>query len=293
MKNIIAAIFSFTCFSINAQYYYNDIIGTREINNRMRDYLSAKVQSVTATGYDPMGRKSTDFNEWQEVQANGSVLKVTTRNGQSVARTYYQFDSKARVMSARDSSTDIQTVTTYAYDADDNVVNIKTTTNDPLHDFDQTKERQWKYNREGKPEKLLLIVNGSDSLEYIFSLDENKNVKDEMLYHRGGTQNQIYYTYEQNKIHYFYDDHHRLSDVTKYNPKIDRLLPDFMFEYDDSDRVIQRITVLSTVAYDTKRPDYLIWRYGFNEKGLKTKEVLYGKDKELKGKIEYAYSFRP
>jgi hypothetical protein len=55
--------------------------------------------------------------------------------------------------------------------------------------------------------------------------------------------------------------------------------------------VIQRITVLSNIRYDTKAPDYLIWRYGYNEQGLKTKEVLYSKTKELKGKIEYSYSF--
>jgi hypothetical protein len=257
----------------------------------MKTYLAAKVQSVTATGYDPTGSKSPDFNEWQEVQANGPVLKITTRNGQAVTRTYYQFDNKMRVINARDSSTDIQSITTYAYDVNDNLVNIKATTNDPLHDFDQTKEQQWKYNPEGKPLTMLLIINGTDSMDYRFTVDEHKNVSDEMLYHRGGSQNQIYYTYEQHKVYYFYDEKNRLTDITKYNAKIDRLLPDFMFEYDDRNQVIQRITVLSTVRYDTKAPDYLIWRYGYDEKGLRTKEVLYNKQKDLKGKIEYSYSF--
>ena len=74
-------------------------------------------------------------------------LEVTTRNGPSVTRTYYQFDDKTRVINARDSSTDVQTIATYSYDAGGSLVNIKTTTNDSLHDFDQTKERQWKYVR--------------------------------------------------------------------------------------------------------------------------------------------------
>jgi hypothetical protein len=291
MKNIFLLIVSMVSLTLKAQYYYDDIIGTQEINNKMKSYLAAKVQSVTAAGYDPQGNKTTDFNEWQDVQTNNSVLKITTRNGQSVTRTYYQFDDKTRVINARDSSTDIQSVITYTYDANDNLINIKTTTNDPLHDFDQTKERQWKYTTDGKPLTMLLIVNGSDSMGYRFTLDEHKNVIDEMLYHRGGTQNEIFYTYEQHKIYYFYDDKNRLTDITKYNAKIDRLLPDYMFEYDEHNRVIQRITVLSVIRYDTKTPDYLIWRYGFNEKGLKTKEVLYGKEKELKGKIEYTYTF--
>ena len=291
MKNILLSFTLLVSVTLNAQYYYNDIIGTQEIAGKMKTYVTAKVRSVTAAGYDPQGKKTSDFNEWQDVQANGTILKVTTRNGQTVTRTYYQFDDKARLINARDSSTDEQSITTYLYDAADNLINIKTTSKDPLHDFDQTKEKQWKYTTEGKPEKMLLIVNGTDSIEYRFTLDENKNVKDEMMYHRGGSQNQIYYSYEQHKIYYFYDDLGRLTDITRYSVKIDRLLPDFMFEYDDSNRVIQRITVLSSVKYDTKRPDYLIWRYGFNEKGLKTKEILYSKEKELKGKIEYSYTF--
>jgi hypothetical protein len=290
MKNISLAVALALSVALHAQYYYNDIVGTQEINSKMKTYLAAKVKTVTASGYDPQGKKATDFNEWQEIQSNGSLLKITTRNGQNIASLYYQFDDHARVISARDSSGDFQTVTTYTYDANNNLAKINTTTRDALHDFDQTKERQYQY-KDGKPSRMLLIQNSSDSLEYIFTLDENKNVKDEMLYHRGGSQNSIYYTYDDHKIYYFYDEQHRLTDVTRYSPKIDRLLPDFMFTYDDSNRIIQRITVLSNVKYDTKRPDYLQWRYGFDEKGLKTAEVLYSKTKELKGRINYSYAF--
>jgi hypothetical protein len=287
MKNIFLALISLVSTNLGAQFYYNDIMGTQEINNKMKAYIAAKVQSVTAAGYDPQGRKSNDFNEWQELQANNSILKITTRTGQTVTRLYYQFDNKTRLVNARDSSTDIQTSTDYAYDANDNLVRLKSTTKDPLHDFDQTKEKQWRYTADGKPDKMLLITNGTDSIEYSFTLDEHKNVADEMLFHRGGTRNQNYYYYEEHKVYYFYDESNRLTDITKYNFKAKQLLPDFMFEYDDNNRVIQRITVLSS----TKTPDYLIWRYAFNDKGLKTKEVLFDKNKESRGRIEYTYSF--
>ncbi len=291
MKNIFLFAFFLASVTLNAQYYYNDILGTQEINNKMKAYQSAKVQSVTATGYDAMGRKAADFNEWQEVQANGSILKITTRNGQSVSRTYYQFDNKTRLINARDSAADVQTITTYSYDANNNLINIKSTTKDPSHDFDQVSERQWKFTNEDKPETMLQIINGNDSTEYSFTLDENKNIADEMLFHRGSGEKGATYLYEPNKIYYFYDDRNRLTDITKYNTRAKQLLPDYMFEYDDNNRVIQKITVLSTVRFLTRVPDYLIWRYGYDDKGLKTKEVLYSKAKELKGKIEYSYTF--
>jgi hypothetical protein len=59
-----------------------------------------------------------------------------------------------------------------------------------------------------------------------------------------------------------------------------------MFEYDESGRVIQKMTVLSS-----NNPDYLIWRYLYNDKELKTKEALFNKQKEPTGRIEYAYTF--
>ena len=288
MKNMPLVILLLLSATLNAQYYYNDIIGTKDINDKMKAYHAARVQSVTAAGYDPRGIKTTDFNEWQDVQANGSVLKITTRTGEIVSRTYYQFDSKTRLVTARDSATDVESVTNYTYDANDNLVNIKATTKDAVHDFDQTKERQWQY-KDGKPVKLLLIVNGNDSMEYTFTMDEHKNVADEMISHRGGTRNKLDYAYDPNKVYYFYDDHNRLTDITRYNAKADKLLPDFMFEYDDNNRVIQKINVMA----NSRTSDYIIWRYGFNEQGLKTKEVLYDRDKELKGKIEYSYTLSP
>jgi hypothetical protein len=290
MKNILLLLTLLVSVTVNAQFYYKDILGTQEINNKMKAYLSAKVQSVIAAGYDPEGRKSPDYNEWQDVQANGTILKITSRNGQSVTRTYHRFDNNTRLIQTRDSATDVEAVTTYAYDASGNIVNIKTVTKDAANDIDQVKERQFEY-KDGKPFRMLLITNSTDSLGYRFTVDEKKSVVDEMLYHRGGTQNQIYYYYDQQKVYYFYDDNGRLSDITKYNTRLDRLLPDFMFEYDDSNRLIQKITVLSTVRHDTKMPDYFYWRYGYNEKNLKTREVMYSKAKELKGEIKYSYTF--
>jgi hypothetical protein len=68
--------------------------------------------------------------------------------------------------------------------------------------------------------------------------------------------------------------------------KLKKLLPDFMFEYDDNDRVIQKITTTSNSLLG-----YLIWRYIYNDKGLKTKEALFNKDKELTGKIDFTYTY--
>ena len=58
-----------------------------------------------------------------------------------------------------------------------------------------------------------------------------------------------------------------------------------MFEYSPANQVIQRITVPANSS------EYTIWRYQYDSKGLKTKEAIYNKQKQLTGKVEYQYSF--
>jgi YD repeat-containing protein len=277
MKNVLLTIALFSNITTFCQYYYNDITDARAIGEKMKNYIDRKVKTITATGYDARGAKTTDFNEWQEINAEKKLLKISARNAQQVTRQYYQFDDQNRLTGITDSSGDIKSTTAYNYDNNGNLILIKTSIKDSLQDFTETIEHQYQYSIGKKPEKLLRIINGKDSSEYRFTIDEKGNVVDEQLYRRGVGTDPIYY---------YYDEKDRLTDVVRYNKKTKKLLPTLMFEYDESDRIIQKMTILST-----NNPDYLIWRYIFNDKGLKTKEALFNKQKELTGRIEYTYTF--
>ena len=277
MKNILFPVALMLHLTVACQYYYTDLMDARLINERMKNLTAQKVKKITATGYDAAGAKTNDFNEWQEIDAEKKLLKITTRNGQQVNRQYFQFDNQFRLISITDSSGDINSITRYHYDNNNNIISIKSNIKDSLQDFNDTIEHKYQYNSPGKPEKLWRIINGTDSTEYRFTLEENKNVADEQLYRRGVGFDRIYY---------YYDEKNRLTDIVRYNNKLKKLLPFLMFEYDGTGRIIQKMTVLSA-----DNPDYLIWRYLYNDKGLKTKEALFNKQKELTGRIEYAYTF--
>jgi hypothetical protein len=279
MKTTLSFFLFLIATAAHTQYYYNDIMGTSEINNRFKIYLDNNVKAVTVTGYDPQGVKTSDFNEWQEIDATNNTLRITTRNGMQETRLLYRFDPQQRLTAITDSSTDIKNTTTYRYDHNGNLAAIKIVTEDAAQGFNNSEEHQWWYNAQNKPEKMLRIRNNTDTLEYRFAIDEKGNVADEQLFRRGVGLDPIYY---------YYNDNNLLTDIVRYNKKAKRLLPDFMFEYDDKGRVIQKITIVSTT-----QSDYLIWRYLFNEKGLKTKEALYNKARELKGRMDYAYTFNP
>lgn len=123
------------------------------------------------------------------------------------------------------------------------------------------------------------ILNKKDTTEYRLTTDENGRIADEQLYRRNVGVDPVYY---------YYDDNNRITDIVRYDKQLKKLLPDFMFEYDENDRVIQKIATLSA-----KTRDYIIWRFAYDSKGLKSKEALFNKQKELTGRIEYTYTYLP
>lgn len=283
MKILLLPVTLLTSLALQAQYYYNDIIGTQETNNLMKSYVTNKVKTVSATGYDNRGVKATDFSEFQEVKENGRVLKNSSINNFNKTVVYSRFDEKGRVINITDSSTAIQSSTTYTYDTTGRVSQILNVVKDSASDFDHSETHQWFYSASGKPEKMWRILNNTgaentiDSLEVRFITDEDGNTAEEKTYKKG---------VETSYLYYYYDDRNRLLDIVRYNTRLRKLMPDIMFEYDEKDNIAQKTTTTSSLHLG-----YLIWRYIYDEKGLKIKEVLFNNDKQITGKIEFTYTF--
>jgi YD repeat-containing protein len=277
MKTILVPVLILLQTVSFGQYYYNDIIGTNEINRQMNTYMRNKVRSVSATGVDQRGTRATNFSEVQEVLNNGKMLKISTISNLNKTVVVNSYDDQGRIIRMADSSTAVQTILEYQYDDKGRVGSIRNTTRDSANDFNQVEIHQWFYGTDNKPTKMYRIINGTDSLEVRFVPDEFGNPGDEKTYR---------HNVETGAIYYYYDEKGRITDIVRYNNKAKKLLPDQLFEYDDQDRMIQKITTTTSVNLN-----YLIWRYIYDDKGLKTKEALFNSDKQLTGKIEFAYTF--
>ena len=264
-------------FDAHSQYYYKDLVAAADITRQMKTYTVNNIQRVTAKGITPEGGSAPDFNEVYEINANGTVLKITTTVNKVVSSLRHSFNDRGLLISTVDSAVNVKSTSTYTYDATGKIISISNiaTDADSSGDFSQTEVHQYIY-KNGKLDKMWRIINKTDSLEVRFVTDENGNVLEERSFKRGVLSDPIYY---------YYDDRNRLTDIVRFNYKANRLLPDYLFEYDDNDRVIQKITTTSG-----KNLGYLTWRYLFDEKGLKTKEALFNKDKQLQGRIDYSYN---
>ncbi len=275
MKILYLALATLSFPTLHAQYYFNDILGTRETNRLIRSFNDNKVRMVSASGFDENGVKATDFTEVQEIKENGRALKYSSSTGSNFTTYYSRFDASGRLISMADSSTSVRTMTEYQYDAQDRIQSITNTIKDEANDFNQIEVHQWSFDAKGHPERMWRTINNSDSLEIRIISDEEGNPGEEKYLKKG---------IENGSVFYYYDDKNRLTDIVRYNTKFRRLLPDVMFEYDDKDHVIQKITTASNLHLG-----YMIWRYIFNDAGLKTKEALFNEQKKLTGKIEYNY----
>ena len=262
-------------FAANSQYYYKDIVAAADITRLMKTYTANDIKKITAKGITPEGSPSSEFSEVGEV--NGTTLKVITNNNKAISTLKFNFNDQGQLINSVDSAINIKSLSTYTYDANGKIISISNaaTDADSSGDFSQTEVHQYIY-KDGKLDRMWRIINKKDSLEVRFGTDEHGNVIEERNFRRGVLADPIYY---------YYDDRNRLTDIVRFNYKANRLLPDFLFEYDDNDRVIQKITTTSG-----NNLGYLTWRYLFDEKGLKTKEALFNKDKQLQGRIDYSYN---
>jgi len=279
MRTIFLASLVFFSTLAKAQYYYKDIIGSRESADLIKSYMNNRVSRVVLTSFDERNEKTEDFYVEQQFSAKDRSLKTITRSGvtsASVLTTF--FDEAGKVLKTVDSSDLSKTVSVYSYNSDGLLTAVKSTSSDSSLRTSQTEEHLWQYGNNGRVSGMLRIKNKIDTTHVSFSLDEHGNVIEELAVRRG---------VKSEPVQYFYDDAKRLTDVVRYNTKAKRLLPEYMFEYSASNQVIQKITVPNTGS------KYMIWRYQYNAQGLKTKEAVYSKDDKRKplGRIEYQYTF--
>lgn len=278
MKNIVFTIFIIaTSICLRAQYYYKDIIGTREINNMIRLYEANKVKVVEASGFDGDGVQSSDFSETHQLLADRNLLKISSRNKTDITNEYYRFNLKGLLATISDTSSSFVSTTTFEYDDRNNPVSIKNVVNDANDSVYVNEIHQWFYNADGKPVRMVRVINENDTTVVRFTLDNKGNVIEELPFVK---------SISREKTYYYYDDKNRMTDIVRFNTKAGRLLPDYMFEYSANNQVSQKITTLSAGG-----TGYLIWRYAYDDRGLKTTEASFNRNKEMTGKIKYSYLF--
>ena len=274
IKTVFVTILFFASATIsNAQFYYKDILSNKQLITEMAQLKEQKVRTVSLKSFEDDGSPSEGFFCERKINRNYSTVETQTKSNVTGASLFTSnFNDKGYLTQTIDSS-DIASLTSfYTYDNNNNITSILSIARSSDDDFkNEIKEEHiYEYNSKGLPIKMTRVKNVTDSAVIVFSPDENNNVSIEKNTKTGDT----YY--------YYYDTKNRITDVVRLNKYNQKMLPDYIFEYNNAGLITQMTATEEGGSY------YFIWRYSY-ENGLRTKEKCYSKEKRLMGTIEYEY----
>jgi len=260
----------------SAQYYYKDVLSIEQSAQQQKEYKKNRVRVVSIRSYDPDGSENKDFFCQQSISSDFTSLEISSGSPATGKSTLTSlFDADLRVIRSIDSSSGSVTTTLYTYDTAGNVATISSDsrTTDSLY-YSTREAHIWQYTPDGHPSGLLRIKDDKDTTVVRFISDTKGNVSEEVSTRKGKVTEHFFY---------YYNDNRELTDIVRYNPRLDRMLPDYMFEYNESGKLSQ-MTVVQAI-----QSNYLVWYYEYDPRGLSVKAFCYDNSKKLLGTIGYSY----
>ncbi len=268
-----AIIILASALSANAQYYYKDILSNKQLIAEMAQLKEQKIRTVSLKSFEDDGSSSEGFFCEKKINKNYSTVETLTKSYVTGASVFSSsFNDKGLLTQTVDSSDISSSTSLYTYTGDGLIKSILSIVRSSDDDFKNeiTEEHIYEYDDKSMPVKMTRIKNSGDSTGFIFSKDENNNISIEKNTKTGDT----YY--------YYYDGKNRITDVVRLNKFNQKMLPDYIFEYNNAGLVTQMTTTEEGGSY------YYIWKYSYNN-GLRTREKCFSKEKRLMGTIEYEY----
>jgi len=261
-----------------AQFYYKDLIIHQGNLQQYQLHKNKRVQSISINSFEDNGDKSKGFMFNQLYNASWSQLKTIAEienSGRNVVINFY--NSQGLLYRTTDSSNGNYTVYEYGYDSLSRLVQIQNYTL-AIGDKNRSSEiHNWFYDLQGKPEKMERIRDKSDTMIYAFKKDSLGNIIEEQGFHK---------KVPGEKTYYYYDAGNKLTDIVRYNKRSSKLIPDYMFDYDEKGMLMQMVNIPEGGGQS------ITWIYKYNEQGLKEEESCYLAQKKLAGRMAYQYVFK-
>lgn len=276
MKKFFTTVLSLLAIglSVQAQFYYRDIISNKQLLAEMAIYRENKVRSIKIKSFEDDGTESDGFFCEKKISKDYRKTELFTRSNISGISLFISlFNDKGQLLSTSDSSEIAVSVNKYSYDKDGRLSSILSIIKSSDDDFTNEiqEEHIYYYNSINLPEKMIRVKNKYDSIAIFFALDENNNLGIEKDSKNGF------------KYYYYYDNKNRITDIVHSNDATTKLLPDYLFEYNNAGQLVQMTNT------EEGGSNYFVWKYSYDN-GLRNREKCYSKERKLMGSIEYEYN---
>jgi hypothetical protein len=263
------------CFGteIYAQFLYRDLISVGQANEEMATYKKGGIKNIKIKSLEPNGEESEDFFCEKKISKDfrkSSLYTRTGNQGKSLMESF--FNKQGLLIMTYDSSEIVVSRNEFFYDNNNRLSSTLSYSKSNDDDFvnEITEAHVYRYNEDGIPVSMLRIKNQTDTIIILFSPDENNNVGIEKETKNGS------------KYYYYYDENKRLTDVVHTNEFKQRLVADYVFEYNEEGKISSMTTT------EDGNDNFTVWKYDY-ENHLKVKERIFDRNGMLMGKIIYEY----
>ena len=257
-----------------SQYYFNDFIANKQSNSQHQLLKTNGIRKVKIINNEADNTVQDGFKLEQEINKDWSEV-VTTSSSSVGSSTLISNYTKSGIIKTVEVSNGVSNRLDYVYYENGLLQKLTSNTIDTSFKRNSTESHEWFYTSNLLPLKMLKIKNNSDTTIVIFVTDEKGLVTEEQ-WSRKGKNIESYF--------YYYNEQNNISDIVRYNSKVKKMLPDFIYEYNENGSIKQMIQVLAGGS------NYNTWVYTYLTNGLKEKEFCYDKQKKLVGAVEYIYN---
>lgn len=259
--------------SLCGQFYLNDILGLKISQEKYQLMRKNKIINITANSIEADGSNTKGFSLNQGLQIDGKKMVTTIANiaspTEKITNTY-ELSKLKRTIKNRSS---IQTTTDYTYDEKGLLNKIISTTIDSIQKKPISETHLWQYQTNGIPISMVKWGDGIDTVKVAFFADSTGNIIEEYWYKKGKKIESYYYYYTNNQ----------LTDVVRFNAKANRLIPDFVYEYNQQNQ----LTSMIQVSFNGN--SVIHWTYTYHSNGLRETETARDKEKNIIAKITYSF----
>jgi YD repeat-containing protein len=263
-------------FYATAQYYYSDILSSVDIQSNFSGLTKHKIKKVTVSAYDANNEKIEEFILYQDVKADKNQLTTYSKSNlsdASILETFY--NDKHFPIQLIDSSEGASTRTYYGYDGLGRLIQLESNSIQQEQAENRvTEKRIYFYDNGSMPDSMHRIKGNRDTMRVLFLATEN-GLPGEEQWFKDGKKIETWF--------YYYDENNRLTDIVRYNMAAKKMLPDYLFGYDDQGNLSSKITVQPGTGA------FRIWQYQYDVRGLKKEEQVKNRERQTEGKLVYTY----
>jgi len=260
------------CSFVNGQYYYSDLMGLQQTQKNYEILRKNRIKVISGTGTAAEG--VVKIHTLTEVPTDGKRIVKSISENSRTKELVNQLYEMGRLKKIIINNPGVETTIEYQYNEKGLLSSLASTVKDSSSGSINTETHHWEYNNSGIPKKMIKKTTGMDSLSVEFLTDSICLVLEESWFKKNKKIETFYY---------YYLPDNRLSDIVRFNSTAQKLLPDFVFEYDQKGQLNKMIQVGNNGRNITH------WDYSYFSNGLRETEIARDRNKNLIISTQYQF----